>query len=835
MRVSRRRLLASVPASLLAALAASCASEATDEDAPVGLRRAGRLWEIPQAAWWRPIGDHPPGTTGRTPPVGSSGAPLSRTKRGVPLGGIGAGSVMFNLCGTFGPWHMDPGGDDSPGARWGSAVGSGFEQRFLSQAAFHVRYSTPGATVVQTLATEDVLPAWTRLGRGQGRYSALFPRAWFEYEGLPLPSALKQVTPFVAGDDRWSSLPAGLFQLAVANPTDQPVSVSCMFTFPNAPYRLPTRYAYTRQGLSSQAVTEGSSVGVRLQADSPDNVPQTRRSEWVIAASGPPGAQLSWSEDWAADGNGADVMGAFSATGRLPKRPLDDRRLGLGGAVAVAMELAPGERKAATFVLAWDFPVVQFPNPLSGTRWWRRYTEFYAGPYRAWRVASDVLAGAAALEAAIDAWWKPIAEGEAYPLWLRAAALNELYYDLFGGVFWENGCITRPKRVGRRSGQHLYFTLEDEVYRDCESFDVRHYEARHLTQLFPAIQRDVLLGWADFIMADPLGRTPHDAGSPVDDPWFVPDQYWATRAGEAPRAVDWLDLPAKFVQQVHAYWHYTGDDTFGAEAYPAAVRTMEHVLSLDQDGDGIPDATGYCTTYDALEMHGAATYVAALVIGALEALSDMAATFAGGDAQRLWRQLAAMARASAESTLWVPEEGYYRLDSAGPHSAALMADALCGQRYAAANGLPDVLDPKRMIAHLLLAFRRNVQAVAGGSLGAVNATAAAPGADLGFQGRSVWPGGSYLTAAIMYQLGRDHGRPDLMRAGLKTAYGVYRTTYADDSTAFWFDTPALWVPGESLRYRAASYQRCRAVWELLAAVRDPYPGGPAGGVPALSA
>ena len=71
-----------------------------------------------------------------------------------------------------------------------------------------------------------------------------------------------------------------------------------------------------------------------------------------------------------------------------------------------------------------------------------------------------------------------------------------------------------------------------------------------------------------------MGRTPHDAGSPVDDPWFVVSQYSATRPAEAPLRVDWLDLPAKFVQQAHAYWTYTGDDTFGAEVYPALARTM---------------------------------------------------------------------------------------------------------------------------------------------------------------------------------------------------------------------------------------------------------------------
>ncbi|HUY64259.1 MAG TPA: GH116 family glycosyl hydrolase [Acidimicrobiales bacterium] len=821
-RTSRRRVLGAVPGAALGALLAACGRAPSDEDQPVGLLDSGRLWDVPDAAWTRAIGSHPPGATGLMSAYGSLAPPTSRTKRGVPVGGIGTGSFMVNMTGSFGPWHMDIGGDDSVGSRWGTDRNSGLEHRFLSQAAFHVRYDTADGTSVQTLATEDVLPAWPRLLPERGVYSALFPRAWFEYGGLPLPTALKQVSPFVPGDERRSSLPAGLFQLAVSNPTDVAVEVSCMFSFPNAPFRLPTAsYQYTRQGLRSQAVRRGNTVGVRLQAQSPANVAETERTEWVMAAAGSRGSTVTWTEDWAADGDGSDLLAAFQATGRLPNRAVDTRRLGLAGALAVSFTLAPGARGAATFCLAWDFPVVQFRNPVDGTRWWKRYTEWYGGPYRAWDIAGDVLGQAADIERAVDGWWKPIADDADYPLWLRTAALNELYYDVFGGVFWENGCLTKPKVFGRRPGQHLYFTLEADAFRDCESFDVRHYETRHLRQLFPGIERDVLLGWSDLIMADPEGRTPHDAGSPVDDPWFVVNQYAATAPGQAPLRVDWLDLPPKFVQQAHAYWRDSGDDAFAAEVYPAMVRTMEHVMRRDIDGDGIPDADGLCTTYDAIEMYGATTYVAGLVIGAFEAMADMARSAGSSSDVAGWVAAATSARTSAEERLWSEGGGYYRLDTGGPWADGLMADALCGQRYASAGGLADVLDRHRMARHLLLVYQRNVVPFGAGRLGAVNVTTAGGSAPIGLQGRAVWPGGSYFVAAVMYQIGRVLGDDDLVEAALGTGFGVYHTTYEDDASAFWFDTPALWLPGQPLRYRTAQYQRARAVWELLVAVKDP--------------
>jgi len=367
------------------------------------------------------------------------------------------------------------------------------------------------------------------------------------------------------------------------------------------------------------------------------------------------------------------------------------------------------------------------------------------------------------------------------------------------------------------------------VFRDCESFDVRHYETRHLLELFPTIERDVLLGWADMVMADPLGRTPHDAGSPVDDPWFVVSQYSATRPGEPPLRVDWLDLPSKFVQQAHAYWHYTGDDTFGSEVYPALVRTMTHLLSLDVDGDGIPDAHGLCTTYDAITMMGAATYVATHFISACQALADFASVFDTNEAYGQWTAAAAQARSSAETRLWVQSDGFYRLDSGGPFSAALLADALCGQRYAARDGLPDVLDLDRMASHLAQAYQLNVLGVAQGQMGATNAVDPTGVPIDAEQGRAVWPGGTYFTAALMHAVGQAAGRPDLVANALTTGYGVYRTTYDDDRTAFWFDTPALWIPTgdveEPVQYRAAGYQRCRGAWELLVAIKAPFPAG----------
>ena len=186
MPISRRRLLGAVPLSAATAVLVRWLDSVDEGDRPVGLRAAGRLWDIPEAAWWRAIGDHPEGATGRMPAVGSQLPATSRTQRGIPVGGIGAGSFMVNLSGSFGPWHMDVGGDDSAGARWGSDADSGLENRFLSgglpRPLRHARRSVRADPGDRGCA-RDVAPA----GAGSGSVLGALPQGLVRVRGTACP------------------------------------------------------------------------------------------------------------------------------------------------------------------------------------------------------------------------------------------------------------------------------------------------------------------------------------------------------------------------------------------------------------------------------------------------------------------------------------------------------------------------------------------------------------------------------------------------------------------------------------------------------------------------
>ena len=150
------------------------------------------------------------------------------------------------------------------------------------------------------------------------------------------------------------------------------------------------------------------------------------------------------------------------------------------GAVAVTAQLRANRTATIRFALSWDFPQVvyhgggsieNFPevdNGVEGQRaiWMRRYTSSsvpaphratttYPAPTRSSRRSpsrngnSDLARHDVSL-ASVEAWWKPIAENENYPLSLRRAALNELYELVFNATFWEAGLVdsTTPAAPG---------------------------------------------------------------------------------------------------------------------------------------------------------------------------------------------------------------------------------------------------------------------------------------------------------------------------------------------------------------------------------------------------
>lgn len=777
---------------------------------PIQANENSSLWSMPDCAWTRNMGDRP--IFSSTKIYESPGIkPETLTKKGMPVGGIGTGSFMYNMSGSFGPFHMKPGC---------------YEERFLSQAAFHVREETASATTLRTLATEDTLPAWSKLAPGDAEYKALFPKAVFDYKPFKSKISLLHFSPVIRDNYKETSYPVGIFLFKASNPTTETVKLSFMFTFPNAPLIIPDKNAPNmrpdRTDLSNRVIKNDKHTFIVMESGEKGNTQETKNTSWCIGAP----AQATWVDVWDGKGDGSDIGKAFSKDGTLPNKFLASQSEIPSGALCVQVELKPGETQAIPFALSWDFPLTSFAE---GALWKKRYTEYFPAPKQAdGNTASDI--ACTALDswdewlAKVDAWVKPYAENKNAPDWLKAGGLNELYYTTFGGSFWENGCLNQEKRFGNRPGQHIAGVMECMAYPYLETFDVRHHVARVTRDLWPQIEKDILLTYADIIQSTSCGACTHDIGNPHRNPVNNPDAYILDyRRAKGRETTPWSEFSPKFIQQVYMYWKQYKDDDFLNECWPAIVRSCYYQISTDKDNDGITEMTSS-------EYIDNKLLNAVLWITSLEALNEMATYRNDQETLSVGKAQLAKARPNAEKQFWNEKLGYYQYNQSIPF---LMADAFAGQRCADAFGLAPALDEKRMASHFTQCFERLVKPLRDddgdgvGDMGAANILnpEGKPGIKTSEHNHEyeVWTGVSYNLAASIYHWGKQTNNEELKQMGLLTGKGTYTQCWLNEQNGFWFCTPEAYWFTDMPKARGNMYQRVRGIWELLSETMETSP------------
>jgi non-lysosomal glucosylceramidase len=758
---------------------------------------------MPSCAWTREMGNRPVYESFKI--YASPGfTPGMMTKKGMPIGGIGAGNFMYNICGSFGPFRMKPGV---------------YEERFLTQAAFHVREEIKGQVTCRTLATEDVLPAWNRLENGDAVYSALFPKATFDYKAFQTDLSLLYFSPVIKDNYRETSYPVGMFLFKAKNNKPHPVKLSFMFTFPNAPYvQTPdslcgkNNFLPCRTGLYNRAARNRAVTSVLMGASDERNTVETQNTSWCIATSLP----ATYVDVWDGEGDGSDIWSDFAQDGKLSGKSLCSVSAMPSGALCVTVSLKPGEEKVVPFALSWYFPTMSFGQ---GALWNRRFTEYFPYPdngqsEQALTIASEGLREYNKWLDAVDAWTLPIAENKNCPDWLKAGALNELYYTTFGGSFWENGCVNREKKIGARPGQHISGAMECIAYAYFETFDVRHHAARATRDLWPKNEKDILLAYADIIMSTTLGSCPHDLGGPHFDPFNSPDTY-VKKYEPGKETTSWSEFSPKFIQQLFMYWKQYRDDEFLDECWLAIKRSFNYQVATDKDDDGITEMTSS-------EYIDNKLLNAVLWITSLEALKEMATYRNDAHMLLLANEQLAKARPNSEKQFWNDTLGYYQYNAENPN---LMADAFVGQRCADVFGLPPVLDDRRMVSHFEQCFERLVKPLRDddgdgiGDLGAANILnpQGEPGVETSEHAHAneVWTGVTYNLAASMYHWGVRSGNEALKRNALLTGKGVYGQCWLNEDNGFWFSSPeACWFQ-DMPKARGLMYQRVRGIWELM--------------------
>ena len=767
--------------------------------------RADSDWPvIPDVAWRRPIGE----------PCPDVGRPRVHVPMiddgewaGIPIGGLGTGSIGRTFRGDFARWHLDVGHH-----RFEPVVADGFSL-FVGRAD-----GTSQATVLAVKPPGDDLDAWGwNLPVGGGTYHALFPRAWQTFDAgvVGVNVVGEQLSPVIARDLERSALPVGVFEWWVENPGPEPVKVGIMATFADPPGGPDHGPAVARPHTVRQ---EGRVGGVEFADPGPDARAPSRGTLALAAL-----------------GDGWDITAAayFDPVGdiELWADLADDGRLALatparadsptagpaGAAVAATRTLAAGARASVRFTLTWDLPIVEFGG---GRRWWKRYTRDWGrSGDRAWDLAAHALHETPAWRAAIEAWQRPILEDRDRPAWYRGALFNELYLLVDGGTFWEAGEVDGP--LPDRDDVGRFALLECVDYPFYDTVDVDFYASFAVLELFPALEmrgmRDLLatieVDDRTTVSIEASGReaprklpdtVPHDVGGPDDDPFYRPNWYRFQDVNA------WKDLGPKFVLQAWRDAVAAGPDgdALLREAYPAVEAVLGRLTLADRDVDGLPEHDGEPDqTYDTWPMRGPSAYGGSLWLAAVAAAEAMAHRLADGEAERHWADWFERGQVAFDRRLW--RGRYYAYDDgAGPSSDSIMADQLCGQWYADVTGLGELLPADRVEIALRTIHANNVLRFAGGRMGAVNGMRPDGSVDASSeQSSEVWVGTTYALAAFM--IGRG-----LVDEGWETARGAAEVTY---ERGLWFRTPEAYdADGD---FRASIYLRPLAIWAIEEALR----------------
>jgi non-lysosomal glucosylceramidase len=723
--------------------------------------------------------------------------------QGVPVGGIGGGSVTRGWRGDFTRWQLRPGS-----YRYGAVPVDQFSVCVIPEGdAPSARVLYPGRPAGLAVPT-----AWDwGMDAGCATYHALFPRAWTVYDE-PVPGVrltCRQVSPVIPHDYRESSLPCGVFAWTIENTGARPLTVGLMLTF--------------RNGIGEDSDLGGGHFNRRFRLEGGGPAPvigvslrhrQEDPLTFAIAARADDGVIVSTRSAFDAGGDGDELWQDFRTDARLDDTGDDGPSTpgtAIGAAGAVTVVVAPGQTREAAFSLSWDMPLARFGG---GRAWYRRYTRYYgrAGD-AAPALARDAIHRYLEWERKIEEWQRPILEDPEAPDWYVGALFNELYYVVDGGTIWTDGEEGGPAPAEGEIGHFAY--LEGHEYRMYNTYDVHFYASFALAMLWPRLELSLQRDFAQALDIEhperrPLlfsgrkvprkvrGAIPHDLGMPGEDPWHKVNAYTMQDTSR------WKDLNPKFVLSVCRDIAATGDTVFALEMWPAVRAAMQFMERFDRDGDGMIENEGVPDqTYDTWSVSGPSAYSGGLWLASLQAAAAVADTAGDTAAASAYREKFERGRAVFESLLWNGEYYDYDASSSRQHDS-IMADQMAGQWYSRACGLPGIAPKNRARSALSRVFTYNVMRHHSGAMGAVNGMRPNGEVDTGDQqSQEVWTGTTYAVAAAMLQEGME-------AEAMRTAHGVVKTGWED--MGYWFQMPEAW--NRDGNYRALAYMRPLAIWAM---------------------
>lgn len=718
---------------------------------------------------------------------------------GIPLGGIGAGSVELFPDGEFHYWQIaNP--PRMTEVCWEKDVDDG--ESHTGALSFWVRAQKAGERpVVRKLGmktqpedfTYRMFP-WNKPVE-KITFDGRFPTVELQYEDAALPCRLtgRAAAPFVPHRTDIAATPGFYMDFEIENPCAEPLTVSLLGTL------VPT--FCNDGGCLNTLSKEQNGVSVTLRPAQQTDAPNCGEACLAVCGDGEKsfiaGEYRRFLREYIFDDDRfgvsqESVLFGFRETGRLP----DSEAGSPPPAIPENTQALPEDEIDALF-----HEYIKYPSAASVLRRIRDVKPAFArtaeekaaflsamrGQERM-RILHPEEFGAAALASTAD-----LAPGEKKTVrfvftWYfpnhfskDGRRLGHYYENLFRGAAEANAFLRAHGKIHEKAAAFsrlLYVSSLPECYPDCWSghlstlvkcawllkdgkfglwegqgfcgfhtTDITYHASFGLLVLFPDLQLGQMRMGAAFQRAD--GRVHH---------FFTPDLDHVGNGYER------VDMNNQFVLMVLRDYLYTGDKAYLSEMWPHVISAVESIASLDSDGDGLPDRDTTRNTYDAWNFSGTPVYISVLWLASLKAAARIADET--GDAERAqgWRLLLQKGSASLETRLF--NGTYYDLwRTEEEKDETLMTDQLDGEWFLRVSGVGGNLPDARIREVLRYILKHNFDPD-GGLINASCPTGRRTTlySHKNCQAEANWTGIGYVTAALCLSVGLPDAATALVSA-----------------------------------------------------------------------
>jgi len=659
-------------------------------------------------------------------PLGQPGPPSARPDRVVyrgehlravamPLGGIGAGSIALAGDGGLRQWQMVHNVNHLahvPGSFfgvWARRPGAESVARVLQSAENYddSRFQAPPRTSNDHLAPAESRRLLEALpGVKQIEYAGEYPMAELGYHDpqLPVEVSLTAYSPFIPLNAKDSGLPAIVFEFRLKNPGTQPVAASVLATQQNfvgwdggSAIEGVEYFAYggNRNTLErSVGLTAIDMENPRLPGGFPfqGRVALAALDDDATFVTQWDHTRLLW-DDFAEDGRLENTEGAASSQ--------DGRTW--NGALAVQVELKPGEERTVTFVLAWYFPNRYVNWDQSGMTVADRKSRLWLGVmYSNW------------FKSAMDAA-RYVAQNHER-LARETRLFRDTFYDstlpyaLLDAVSSQASIIRTPTGIWLEDGGFHGFegccgaSTGHCGGSGCCPLNCTHvwgYE-QSLAHLFPELERTMRrTDWE--VQQSPEGYVFTRTALPA----YLP-RPWEMKTPVEERVA--LDGMISTVLKTYREYRQGGGREWLLRYWPNVKRCVDYTQrTFDPGARGVIEGEQY-NTYD-ISIYGLNTFIGGYYLAALRAAEEMGGIAGDEATARRYHQIYEQGRQTLASELWNGEYYVQKVDMEKypkyEYGPGCLSDQLLGQWWAHQLDLGYILPPEQVATAALSIARYN--------------------------------------------------------------------------------------------------------------------------------